>query len=249
MKPPCHTHPYHGHAILADPSLCLLYQISSTETRILVDVIGKLPTGALQAYLCDKVMSQLPENLRSYFLKAVMEKAIKSMPSKYFPAKPPALRGALMIGDALNMRNPLTGGGMTVAIRDAETLAQCLADVDVAGDSYEYIEQQYAAFLQIRKGYSSTINVLANALHAVFSTPKGDATRQDIRTACYDYLVLVACMLQVRLGCWQDSLQSLMSLQHISLWLLCMPSSASVGISRRGIAYCRCIVLCVLPAA
>ena len=143
-------HPYHGHAILADPSLCLLYQISSTETRILVDVIGKLPstfTGALQAYLCDKVMPQLPENLRSYFLKAVMEKAIKSMPSKYFPAKPPALRGALMIGDALNMRNPLTGGGMTVAIRDAETLAQCLADVDVAGDSYEYIEQQYAAFL------------------------------------------------------------------------------------------------------
>ena len=97
-------HPYHGHAILADPSLCLLYQISSTETRILVDVIGKLPTGALQAYLCDKVMPQLPENLRSYFHKAVTEKAIKSMPSKYFPAKPPALRGALMIGNATYWR-------------------------------------------------------------------------------------------------------------------------------------------------
>lgn len=43
--------PNHGHVVLAKPSPVLLYQIGTHETRVLVDVPGKLPsasTGALK---------------------------------------------------------------------------------------------------------------------------------------------------------------------------------------------------------
>lgn len=59
--------PNHGHVILANPSPVLMYQISTHDTRILVDVPGKLPsisTGELQAYLENIVAPELPESIR-----------------------------------------------------------------------------------------------------------------------------------------------------------------------------------------
>jgi len=87
------------------------------------------------------------------------------------------------------MRHPLTGGGMTVAIRDAEHLANLLGDphtVDLT-DSIQ-IQKLYSGFLETRKSYASTINVLANALHSVFSAPQGNELRLTLRQACFDYL-------------------------------------------------------------
>jgi squalene monooxygenase len=104
--------PLHGHVILADPTPCLIYQISSTETRILVDVQGKMPSisgGEMKRYMVEKICPQLPACFRAPFLAALESKELKSMPCKFFPAKPSLKVGALLIGDALNMRNPLTG--------------------------------------------------------------------------------------------------------------------------------------------
>jgi squalene monooxygenase len=33
--------------------------------------------------------------------------------------------GVVVLGDALNMRHPLTGGGMTVTLRDVNSIQQC----------------------------------------------------------------------------------------------------------------------------
>jgi len=215
MKSPV-PHPQHGHVILCDPSPCLIYQISPTETRVLVDILGKMPSiadGSMQNYMVSKVAPQMPECFRQAFIEAVTpggprSSDIKSMPNKFFPASSPLKRGALLIGDALNMRHPLTGGGMTVALRDAETLAGLLADIDFTmgkagslqttvdvNDSgvcalHDKILERYAVFLESRKCYASTINVLACALHSVFSTPGGDPTRQRLRQACFEYLNL-----------------------------------------------------------
>lgn len=59
--------PNHGHVILANPSPVLMYQISTHDTRVLVDVPGKLPsvsTGALKAYMKDIVGPELPDSIR-----------------------------------------------------------------------------------------------------------------------------------------------------------------------------------------
>jgi squalene monooxygenase len=41
----------------------------------------------------------------------------------------PPQPGALLLGDAFNMRHPLTGGGMTVALSDCSLLAELLRPV------------------------------------------------------------------------------------------------------------------------
>ena len=80
---------------------------------------------------------------------------------------------------------------MTVAIRDAETLTNLLASVDLS--DLDEVHSRYARFLEERKAYASTINVLANALHAVFSAPAGNDTRQSLRQACFEYLSMGGC--------------------------------------------------------
>ncbi|OBZ84057.1 Squalene epoxidase 1, partial [Choanephora cucurbitarum] len=59
--------PNHGHVVLASPAPVLLYQIATHETRVLVDVPGKLPsvsTGELKSYLKETVAPELPETIR-----------------------------------------------------------------------------------------------------------------------------------------------------------------------------------------
>lgn len=159
-----------------------------------VDIHGPMPsasTGELQEYLKSKTMPQLPEAVREAFDKAVDSGNIKSMPNRAMPTASIDKDGVMLLGDALNMRHPLTGGGMTVAIRDVEAMAALLCDIDIT-DS-KHVCKAKAAFREHRKQYASTINVLANALHAVFSTPGDDPTRKDLREACFDYLSLGGC--------------------------------------------------------
>lgn len=113
-------HKHCGHVVLAHPSPILIYQISSTETRVLVDVAGAMPSaanGGLATHLREKSAPQLPAQFRPAFLEAVERGDVKSMPNRTMPASNVHRQGALLLGDALNMRHPLTGGGMTVAIK------------------------------------------------------------------------------------------------------------------------------------
>lgn len=113
-------HKHCGHVVLAHPSPILIYQISSTETRVLVDVAGAMPSaaeGGLAAHLREKSAPQLPALFRPAFLDAVARGDVKSMPNRTMPASNVHRQGALLLGDALNMRHPLTGGGMTVALK------------------------------------------------------------------------------------------------------------------------------------
>ncbi|KAF2294290.1 hypothetical protein GH714_008905 [Hevea brasiliensis] len=107
----------HGHVILADPSPILFYPISSTEVRCLVDIPGqKVPAisnGELAKYLKSKVAQQIPSELYDAFISAIEKGSIRTMPNRSMPASPYPTPGALLLGDAFNMRHPLTGGGMT----------------------------------------------------------------------------------------------------------------------------------------
>lgn len=69
---------------------------------------------------------QLPKLLQGPFIAAVEKGNIRSMPNKIMPALPYPTPGALLMGDAFNMRHPLTGGGMTVALADIVLLRNML---------------------------------------------------------------------------------------------------------------------------
>uniref|UniRef100_A0A0D6R8J7 Squalene monooxygenase n=1 Tax=Araucaria cunninghamii TaxID=56994 RepID=A0A0D6R8J7_ARACU len=185
-------YPNHGHVILADPSPILFYPISSAEVRCLVDIPGqKVPSvanGEMAKYLRDVVAPQLPKEIQTPFLAAIESGNIRTMPNKIMPASPLPRPGALLLGDAFNMRHPLTGGGMTVALSDIvvlERLFKPLRNLHDASALCKYVE----SFYTLRKPVASTINTLAGALYKVFCASP-DQAMKEMRQACFDYLSL-----------------------------------------------------------
>ncbi|XP_059653117.1 squalene monooxygenase SE1-like [Cornus florida] len=185
-------HVNHGHVILADPSPILFYQISTTETRCLVDVPGqKVPSvsnGEMAQYLKTAVAPQIPPELYNAFIAAIDKGNIRTMPNRSMPADPHPTPGALLMGDAFNMRHPLTGGGMTVALSDIVVLRDLLRplhDLNDAPTLCKYLE----SFYTLRKPVASTINTLAGALYKVFCASP-DPARKAMREACFNYLSL-----------------------------------------------------------
>lgn len=75
---------------------------------------------------------------------------MRTMPNKSMPANPHPTPGALLMGDAFNMRHPLTGGGMTVALADIVVLRNLfkpLRNLHDASALCKYLE----AFYTLRK--------------------------------------------------------------------------------------------------
>ncbi|KDP37618.1 hypothetical protein JCGZ_06961 [Jatropha curcas] len=182
----------HGHVILADPSPILFYPISSSEVRCLVDIPGqKVPSisnGELAKYMKSVVAPQIPAELYNAFISAIEKENIRTMPNRSMPASPYPTPGALLLGDAFNMRHPLTGGGMTVALSDILLLRDLLRPLGSLNDASalcKYLE----SFYTLRKPMASTINTLAGALYKVFSAST-DKARNEMRQACFDYLSL-----------------------------------------------------------
>ncbi|KAF9582415.1 Squalene epoxidase [Lunasporangiospora selenospora] len=176
----------HGHVILAAPSPIVLYQISQTETRILVDIPGTLPSassGALRSYLEKTVTPQLPEQVQKAFLQALDQDRIRSMPNNFLPPSTSSELGIIVLGDAMNMRHPLTGGGMTVALNDVVYLRDFLKD-DVMTDQ-EVTMVQMELFFWKRKERNSVINLLAQALYTLFAG--NDDNLRALREGCFSY--------------------------------------------------------------
>ena len=183
-------HPNHGHVVLIDPSPVLLYPISSNSVRCLVDVKGAAALtaskGGLEAHLRNHVCPQLPESLQGPFLNSLKQGRIRSMTNKLMPAEPVRHAGALLLGDSFNMRHPLTGGGMTVALHDTKLLCDMLKPLVDFHDPV-LTSQKTQAFHTARKPWAGTINTLANALYAVFCRT-GKKWQDAMQIACFDYL-------------------------------------------------------------
>jgi len=161
--------PGYGNVFVAEPAPLLGYRIDSGEVRILVDVPGDLPNtrnGALDEHLRRVVAPQLPNCLRQSFIDALSEQRLRAMPNYALAPRPQQRAGAVMLGDALNMRHPLTGSGMTVALSDARLLLDLFSEVSFA--EAREIDKRTARFYRQRRALSLTVDMLAGALYEVF---------------------------------------------------------------------------------
>lgn len=173
----------HGHVIIAEPSPCLVYPVSSNETRVLIDFPGNEPpkkSAELTSYLRETIGSQMPEEIKPSFFAVVEEGKFKVMPNHLFPAKPKLKRGAVLLGDSLNMRHPLTGGGMTVALTDVQSIGSKLIALRNF-ENADAVNKVVKEFYKMRHKKNATVNILADALYGVMSN-------DDLKKACYDYL-------------------------------------------------------------
>lgn len=167
--------PYHGHVLLSDNAPILVYQIGTHETRILIDIPENLPSasvknGGVKNHLRNVVLPSLPECIQPSFVAALDKGQLRSMPNSYLPSTPNKTPGLVILGDALNMRHPLTGGGMTVAFNDVVVLRDLLSPEKVPSlANHERVLQQLSSFRWQRKKTCSVINILAQALYALFA--------------------------------------------------------------------------------
>ncbi|EJD41726.1 SE-domain-containing protein [Auricularia subglabra TFB-10046 SS5] len=172
----------------------LMYQIeegASHETRILVDVREPLPKD-LRAHIQDSILPHLPSGVQQPLLDALTNDRLRRMPNSFMPsrmqgARPLAKEGVLLLGDAWNMRHPLTGGGMTVAFHDVLTLSEQLAPIADLHDWDAVLEAAHRWFWQ-RKRLAATVNVLSVALYDLFGAESDDLA--VLRTGCFKYFEL-----------------------------------------------------------
>jgi squalene monooxygenase len=184
--------PNHGHVVIGSGQPVLFYPIDKTAARMLCDVKAPMPSisnGDMKRYLQQSVRPILPEGVVSSFDDALENGRIRYMPNQWLTATPNRTPGVLLLGDALNMRHPLTGGGMTVALSDAVTLSDLLAPENVPdlGDA-DHVQKVARVFFDKRKRPSAVVNVLAMALYALFAADSEDL--RILQRGCFGYFML-----------------------------------------------------------
>lgn len=175
--------PNHGHVIITDGSPFLAYPISNNEVRVLIDFPGDVPPRKgeeLNNFLMNHILCFVPELMKPSFVAAVEEAKFKTMPNHHYAANPVAKNGVVLVGDSLNMRHPLTGGGMTVAFSDVHMLGSKLLKKE-AFTSTEKMQNAIAEFYAERHQQIGSINILADALYKVLGN-------DDLKNACFNYL-------------------------------------------------------------
>lgn len=170
-------YPHHGHVFLTTPSPTLGYQISNQVVRLLVDFPGELPkrgTGALFETLRTQLCPQLPQALHAPFEAALAREEVQSMQSVALLPERPQRDGVVWIGDALSMRHPLTGGGMTVALNDVAVLGEALLTQPT--HTQQDIDLLLQRFYREREPMAATIDMLSGALYEIFKAEQSGLT-------------------------------------------------------------------------
>ncbi|KAM4060385.1 squalene epoxidase domain-containing protein [Hirsutella rhossiliensis] len=183
---------FFGQVIIGDAFPILLYQIGSRETRALIDVPQGIPeaspaAGGVRGYIRNVAIPTLPECVRPSAERAIEDGKIpRSMPNSWLPASKQASSGLVIVGDAFNMRHPLTGGGMTVAFNDALLLSELLHPSRVRQlEDAQAVRAAVDAFYWRRKSCTSIINVLAQALYTLFAA--NDRQLRALQLGCFEY--------------------------------------------------------------
>ncbi|KAJ7630502.1 squalene epoxidase-domain-containing protein [Roridomyces roridus] len=177
-------------ALIRGSGPVLLYQISKHDTRILIDVKQPVPDD-LKTHILTHIAPQLPSSVQLPLKIALDTDRLRRMPNSYLPSAPQGSAstkpGIILIGDSWNMRHPLTGGGMTVALNDVAILAPLLASVSDLRD-WDRIAPVLDRWFEDRKPLASTVNMLSVALYDLFGA---DAPELEVlRTGCFKYFEL-----------------------------------------------------------
>ncbi|KAJ7742680.1 squalene epoxidase-domain-containing protein [Mycena maculata] len=178
----------HGTVVLVKGSgPVLLYQISKHDTRMLVDVKHPVPSD-LKSHILTNIIPQLPLPLRCPAEVALTKDRLRRMPNTFLPAvqqgNAASTAGIILLGDSWNMRHPLTGGGMTVALNDVVILRSLLGALPDFKDA-DQLSTVFRKWHWRRKPVAATVNILSVALHDLFGGEDEDL--EVLRTGCIKY--------------------------------------------------------------
>ena len=122
-------------------------------------------------HILNNILPKLPLSLHDSVREAFSKDRIRRMPNSFLPSvqQGSALskKGVILLGDSWNMRHPLTGGGMTVALNDIVYLQDVFNSIKHL-DDWEEIRHAIRNWHWGRKPLSSTINILSNTPYGLF---------------------------------------------------------------------------------
>ncbi len=167
-------HADYAYGILGRGSPLLIYRIGTHETRILVDIPLAIQetlgdSRAVRCYIKDRVVPTVPTAMRPGLEKALESGRLRSMPNSWLSPSIGHTAGLAMLGDAWNMRHPVTGAGMTVALKDVVLFTNMLASTPL--ENTDEVLRATRKFYWKRKAHCGTLNILAQALYFLFDSP------------------------------------------------------------------------------
>ncbi|KAK4234345.1 squalene epoxidase [Achaetomium macrosporum] len=149
--------PKHGYAygVLGAGPPILIYQTRPRETRVLIDIPDETHRRL-----------QTNESVRNYIYQRVVPTDRPPPANDWMPSTRNTTPGLVMLGDASNMRHPISGSGMTVALKDPVLLAELLNPKRIPSfEDTEAVLKELRRFHWRRKNYSASLNILAQALY------------------------------------------------------------------------------------
>lgn len=160
----------YGHVLLGGPGAILLYRIAEDRVRACVDIPAGTPGARRDArYLWDAFASRFPETLRPAYKRALEQDKIIWASNRFLPRTFYGAGRVALVGDAVGFCHPLTATGITVALKDTDTLL-----------SSATLEE----YRQTREPQSYVSELLVNALFQVFM--REDESAVAIRSAVFD---------------------------------------------------------------
>ncbi|KAG2031883.1 squalene epoxidase-like protein [Suillus americanus] len=152
----------------------VLYELPNNEYRMLLELKAAPPD--LKEHILRNVIPQLPSSVCAPILNALETSRLRRVPHYYLPPTKQgesSKAGAFLLGDSLNMRHPLTAGGMTVALNDVVILSDLLADIEDFGN-WDEISAVLRKWTHLRKPLASTINTMSMSWAGLFAA-EGEA--------------------------------------------------------------------------
>lgn len=187
--------PSYAHVFLGAWGPVLAYPIlrqsdGQIATRITFDLPRALPAkGArMKEHVIRTYVPFLPAPLCSEVAAAVraIDGPLEIAPTVNLPAPTAAMPGLVLVGDAAGCSHPITASGMTMGLRDAETLGEQAALRSNIADGEPWFDQ--AALRHYRAEhdrYVPTRQALADAIYEAFRG--GGTGARSIRRALFQY--------------------------------------------------------------
>ncbi|XP_043922870.1 squalene monooxygenase-like [Protopterus annectens] len=146
----------------------VMYPISTTETRVMVDTTGIQPRN-LKNFLQEEAYSYIPDHQKEAFLLGLQNDNLKSFPTRYVPAVAVDKPGVLVLGDAFNLRHPFTAAGMTIILNDIAIFKQLLQNIPDLYDDKAILKAKRQFYAIRKKKFSFVMNILAELIYKLFT--------------------------------------------------------------------------------
>jgi len=187
--------PTYAHVILGAWGPVLAYPIlrnedGSISTRITFDLPRDLPAkgDAIKQHLLRAYVPFLPMPLSQEVAAAIVahEGPLEMAPTVNLPARQAVLPGLALIGDAAGCSHPITASGMTMGLRDAETLGQQATRRRFAPAHEPWLDAgALRRYRDVHDRYVPTRQALADAIYEAFRGEQEGP--RAIRRALFDY--------------------------------------------------------------